>query len=43
MAAAEPSYNMTNKTFLQGFANLVSTVNDPGRYANGTIESFQAR
>ncbi len=35
------SYNMTNKTFLQGFSNLVSTVNDPGRYANGTIESFQ--
>ena len=34
------SYNMTNKTFLQGFSNLVSTVNDPGRYANGTVDSF---
>ena len=40
-ATGAVSYNMTNKTFLQGFANLVSTVNDPGRYANGTIESFQ--
>jgi hypothetical protein len=35
------AYNMTNKTFLQGFSNMVATLNDPGRYANGTLESFQ--
>jgi len=32
--------NLTNKTFMQGFSNLISSMQDPGRYAGKTVDSF---
>jgi hypothetical protein len=40
--AAAFSHQLTDKTFMSGFSNLVSTLNDPTRYANSTAQSLVA-
>ena len=40
--AAAFAHQVTDKTFMSGFSNLVSTLNDPTRYAGRTAESFVA-
>jgi hypothetical protein len=32
--------NVTDKTFMQGFANLITAVNDPGRYGKNMVKSL---
>ena len=34
------SKNLMNKTFMQGFSNLISSIQDPARYAGGTLSNF---
>jgi hypothetical protein len=38
--AAVVGNQLTNKTFMQGFSNLVKTLNDPVRYGKSTADSF---
>lgn len=38
--AAVVGNQLTNKTFMQGFSNLVKTLNDPVRYGESTADSF---
>lgn len=38
--AAVIGNQLTNKTFMQGFSNLVKTLNDPVRYGESTADSF---
>ena len=40
--AASISTQLTDKTFMSGFSNLISTLNDPTRYANSTAQSLVA-
>ena len=40
--AAAFSHQLTDKTFMSGFSNLISTLNDPTRYANSTAQSLVA-
>jgi len=40
--AAAFAHQVTDKTFMSGFSNLVSTLNDPTRNAGRTAESFVA-
>jgi hypothetical protein len=40
--AAAFAHQVTDKTFMSGFSNLVSTLNDPTRYAGRTLDSFVA-
>ena len=35
-------YNVSNKTFMQGFNNLVAMTQDPTRYTGTTLEKFQS-
>ena len=39
-ALAGTAYNMTNKSFMQGFATLIEATSDPDRYAKGLTENF---
>ena len=38
--AAVIGNQLTNKTFMQGFSNLVKTLNDPVRYGESTADNF---
>ena len=40
--AAAFAHQLTDKTFMSGFNNLISTLNDPTRYANSTAKSLVA-
>ena len=40
--AAAFAHQLTDKTFMSGFNNLISTLNDPTRYANSTAQSLVA-
>ena len=37
---AAVGYSMTNKTMMQGFANLMDALRDPDRYAGSTLDQF---
>ena len=39
-ALAGTAYNMTNKSFMQGFATLIEATSDPDRYAQGLTKNF---
>ena len=38
--AAVFAHQLTDKTFMSGFSNLVSTLQDPTRYAGSTLDNF---
>ena len=38
--AAMFAHQLTDKTMMAGFSNLISTLNDPTRYAGSTLDSF---
>ena len=38
--AAMFAHQLTDKTMMSGFSNLISTLNDPTRYAGSTLDSF---
>lgn len=39
-ALAGTAYNMTNKSFMQGFATLIEATSDPGRYSKGMVNNL---
>lgn len=39
-AIAGTAYNMTNKTFMQGFATFIEAMNDPARYGESLASNF---
>ena len=39
-AVAGTAHNMTNKSFMQGFATLIEATNDPKRYSKGMVKNL---
>jgi len=39
-ALAGTAYNMTNKSFMQGFATFIEATSDPGRYSKGMAKNL---